>query len=182
MSRFATIGLSVLLAVTFAWAGGLKVLRPDRWRSSLATYGLPRLLRGTAFLVTPWVELGVATALVLGFIRIGAGTAFVLTLVFCAAILRARHLQRSDKLDCGCFGGHTERDYRLLLLRNAVLGAAAVALLAAPADEQPLLSASPAEAWAVVLSLVLGAAGWVLWQLRLHHHRVASPTPVADGP
>jgi hypothetical protein len=175
VSRLAEIAATLVLIGTFAWAGTLKVGRPNRWRSYLSTYGLPRLIKGAAFLGVPWVELGIALALVLGRTAVGAGAAAVLVVLFSASILRARRLQQSDKLDCGCLGGRTARDYRILLLRNAALGVAALVLIASPPrDWQPVLSLSGPGMLAAALILLIGAASWAGWQILSHYQRLGA--------
>src|SRR5438093_778379 len=119
ISGLATV-VSVLLGGTFAWSGISKATRPGRWRLDLQTYKLPRLIKALAFLGLPWAELAVAAVLVLGE-RWGAEVALGLTCLFCVAIIRARLMQKSNKLNCGCFGGRRFQDYRLLLLRNVLI-------------------------------------------------------------
>jgi uncharacterized membrane protein YphA (DoxX/SURF4 family) len=159
---------SVVLAATFAWAGIMKVLRAERWRSDLRTYRLSRPLRGLGFLLLPWVELAIAIALIAGVARIGAAVALALIIAFCGAIVWARRLSGSDRLGCGCFGTANVRDYRILLLRNAVLGALAVSILASGRD-RALGEAFPSEGPGVLLALLaasgLAAGAWILWQV-----------------
>jgi hypothetical protein len=159
---------SVVLAAAFAWAGAMKVLRADRWRSDLRTYRLSRPLRGLGFLLLPWVELAVAVALVVGEARVGAGVALALITVFCVAIVRARRVTGSDRLGCGCFGTTKVRDYRILLLRNAFLGVLAVSILTSGRD-RALGEAFPSEGPGLLLALLatsgVAAGAWILWQV-----------------
>jgi hypothetical protein len=178
VSRLVQIAATLVLFGSFAWAGALKVARPMRWRNSLSTYGLPRLIRGAAFLGIPWAELGIAVALVLGRTVLGGAAAMALVVLFSASILRARRLQQSDMLDCGCFGGRTARDYRILLLRNAALGGAALVLLASPPhDWQPVGYPSASGALAAALALLIAALSWAGWQMRTHYRRVGATSP-----
>jgi hypothetical protein len=165
---------SVLLAATFAWSGSMKVLRAERWRLDLVSYRLNRPLRAAGFLLLPWVEVGIAGALVSGAARTGAVVAIVLLGIFCVAIVRARHLLGTDKLGCGCFGGVRIRDYRLLLARNvalAALAAVVVSFAGNPSAARGLdLGGSSALLW-LMSALGLIAVAWVLWQASLRMRR-----------
>jgi hypothetical protein len=158
---------SVLLAATFAWSGSMKVLRAERWRLDLVSYRLSRPLRAAGFLLLPWVEVGIAGALVAGAGRTGAVLAIGLLGIFCAAIVRARLLLGTDKLGCGCFGGARIRDYRLLLGRNVALGALAAVVVSSgsyPSAAQGLDLGGPSALFWLMSALGLSAVAWVLWQ------------------
>jgi methylamine utilization protein MauE len=160
--------IAALLAATFAWAALAKVLRWSRWRTALTGYELPPALRVVAAAAVPLAEAGVASLLLAGLTRSGAAATVALLASFSGALLYARE-RRGDRLPCGCFGRATDRDYRVLLLRNAALGLLAAALLAAGRD------VSPARGWSApsgdeLLPAVLVAAGvvlvaWTLWQV-----------------
>jgi hypothetical protein len=158
---------SVLLAATFAWSGSLKVLRADRWRLDLVSYRLNRPLRAAGFLLLPWVEVGIAGALVAGAARMGAVLAIGLLGIFCLAILRARLLLGTDKLGCGCFGGVRIRDYRLLLARNVALAGLAAVVVSSgndPSAARGLDLGGPSALLWLMSALALSAVAWVLWQ------------------
>ena len=114
-----------VLALVFAWAAALKVLRFRAWRSELEGYALPHPLRRIALGAVPLLE-GAVVALVLvgelppaGVLCIAAVSAFSL------AILRRRSVD-GDRFPCACFGRSTTRDYRVMLSRNllvALMGA-----------------------------------------------------------
>jgi hypothetical protein len=174
MVRAAEVALIAVLAVVFAWAGTLKIARPNRWRESLSTYGLPRPVRVAALLGLPWIEIGVAAGLALGRVVEGAVAAAVLAAAFTVAILRARSLQRSDKLDCGCFGGRTARDYRVLLLRNGAIEVAALLVLAGAFNDLARRSASAPALLVAYVILFVAAGCWASWQLVRHHRAVAT--------
>jgi hypothetical protein len=70
----------------------------------------------------------------------GSGAAALL-IAFSVAIVVAR-VRRGRQLACGCFGGVTTRDYRVLLARNALLGIAAGAAWVAGTDRVNLGSLS----------------------------------------
>jgi hypothetical protein len=158
---------SVLLAATFGWSGSLKVLRAERWRLDLVSYRLNRPLRAAGFLLLPWVEVGIAGALVAGAARTGAVLAIGLLGIFCVAIVRARLLLGTDKLGCGCFGGVRIRDYRLLLARNVALVALATVVVSSGRDPSAArgvdLGGPSALLW-LMSALSLIAVAWVLWQ------------------
>lgn len=122
---------ALFLAVAFAWAAVAKVARFAAWREALAGYGLPEAAESAARVLVPVVEVAVAVVLVSGGDASRAGAALAVALLggFSLAVLRAQRVQ-GDRLPCGCFGGGGRRDYRLMLVRNATLGAvAAIALL-----------------------------------------------------
>jgi hypothetical protein len=162
--------LSAVLAVVFGWAGLIKVFAPGRWRKDLQAYRLPRPLRAFGLLLVPWLELLVPAAVVGGQAGVGAGLAVVLLLIFSAAIVRARILVGSNQLACGCFGGHATRDYRLLLLRNALLMGPAAYVLASGISLRSARVLAPVVSQAAVVfgGLAVAAAAWVLLQVGLH--------------
>lgn len=152
-----------LLAVAFFWAAVAKASRPSAWRTALLGYRLPR---GA---VTP-VLVGVPVAEVLaGFLlaaggaatKAGAALSVALLAAFSGAVLRARRLQ-GDRLPCGCFGGAGTRDYRLMLVRNAFLGAVAAAVLLVPRIARFELDA-PSSGQVVPALLVAAGAGLIAW-------------------
>lgn len=170
-AALATIA-SGALALLFAWAGLAKVLRAERWRQDLLRYRLPRLVRASAFLLLPWVELSVVVALIAGAPAVGAAVALGLMVAFSAAILRARLLQQGNKLGCGCFGNSTVLDYRIMLLRNAAMAALLVLVLAADAQGDGRQTAVSIGLLAVLLGLVgVAAALWISWQIGVHVQR-----------
>jgi hypothetical protein len=158
---------SVLLAATLGWSGSMKILRAERWRMDLVSYRLNRPLRAAGFLLLPWVEVGIAGALVAGAARAGAVLAIGLLGIFCVAIVRARLLLGTDKMGCGCFGGARVRDYRLLLGRNLALAALAAVVVSSGRDPSTArgldLGGESALLW-LMSALALLAVAWVLWQ------------------
>ena len=158
---------SLLLAGVFAWSGFTKILRNERWRLDLITYRLNRPLRAAGFLLLPWIEVGVAGALVAGAGRTGAFLTLGLLAIFCFAIIRARILLGTDKMGCGCFGGTRFRDYRLLLARNVMLASLAVVVIASSSEPSVGhgldLGDSSTLLW-LMSALALCAVAWALWQ------------------
>ena len=164
---------SVLLAATFAWSGSMKILRSERWRLDLVSYRLNRPLRAAGFLLLPWVEVGIAGALVAGAARAGAVLAIGLLGIFCVVIVRARLLLGTDKLGCGCFGGARIHDYRLLLARNIALAALAAVVVSGrdPSTARGLDLGGPSVLLWLMSALALLAVAWVLWQASRRMHR-----------
>ena len=162
-----------VLAVAFGWAGLMKVIRAERWRRDLVTYRLIRPIRGAGFLLLPWLELGTAVTLVFGAARAGAAMSLGLVVLFCVSIVRARLVVGTNKLGCGCFGTAAVHDYRLLLLRNAILGGLAAVILASGRD----LALSDSLVGAVPLVWLLGTLGTLgtLWILRQLKDRLRRP-------
>jgi uncharacterized membrane protein YphA (DoxX/SURF4 family) len=129
-------GIAVLLlAVLFGWASLAKLVRLSQWRAALRAYRLPH--RGLIAPLTPVVEAVVPVLVVSGRSRAAVALALVLLAVFSLVLLRAR-AARGNRLPCGCFGRATERDYRLMLLRNTGLGVLAAIVLAAGHDVRAL--------------------------------------------
>src|SRR4051812_8041832 len=114
---------AAVLAVTFGAAAIAKVTTWRRWRRSLAAYDVPA--GGVVAPAVPALESVVAILPFLGFPRTAGAVAFVLLGAFSVAIVVAR-IRRGPRLECGCFGGVRSRDYRVLLLRNAVLAVVAL--------------------------------------------------------
>jgi hypothetical protein len=123
-ARIVTLCLAALLA----WAAAAKVLRWDAWRAALAAYRLPSRLELVAVAGTPFLEVGVAVMLISPAPRVGAALTVALLAAFSLVVLRGRSVQ-GEKLPCGCFGRSSERDYRSMLLRNALFGVLAAAVL-----------------------------------------------------
>jgi methylamine utilization protein MauE len=168
---------SSALALLFGWAGLAKLVRAERWRQDLMRYRLPRLVRASAFLLLPWVELSVVVGLITGARAEGAAIALGLMLAFSVAILRARLLQQGNKLGCGCFGGSALLDYRVMLLRNAAMVALLVFVLVA--DAQGDFGQAPARLLPMLFGVMLAAAAlWIGWQVRVHlRRRQGQPQP-----
>jgi uncharacterized membrane protein YphA (DoxX/SURF4 family) len=124
---------SALLGAVLLWSGAAKLLRWQAWKVTLRGYRLPRPVEAMAAPGVIVAELGIATLLLAGVTRVGAALALALLSAFSLAILRARSLQ-GDRLPCGCFGGRDERDYRALLIRNAILEGIAALLLVGGED------------------------------------------------
>jgi hypothetical protein len=153
---------AVALVIGFAWAALSKLAGFRRWRSALRGYGLPGGLERAALLGTPALE-AVAVAFILrGPLEIAGALMLALLASFSIVVLRAR-TTHGDRLPCGCFGGTTERDYRLMLIRNAILAIPAGALMfsgnSGLIDRLESFEGSDA----LPLGLVLLAGGLIVW-------------------
>ena len=161
--------IALLLAGVFAWASVAKLVRWARWWSALQAYDLPRSLRIVAAPAVPLTELAVSVLLIAGITRVGAAASLSLLASFSGAVLFA-HARRGDRLPCGCFGRATDRDYRVMLVRNALLALLAAALLITANDFRPVEGwSAPSGADVVPALLVAGGVvviGWTLWQAR----------------
>lgn len=151
---------AVLLASVFAWAAAAKVARYERWRAALDHYRLPRGLSVVASAGVPAIEAGVGALVVLGSARAGAALAIALLAGFSLAVIRARSIE-GDRLPCGCFGGAGERDYRTLLIRNALLAVTAAIVLVGGTDTSPL-AGFRAPTMAEIVPAVLVAGGLII--------------------
>lgn len=156
---------SVALVIAFAWAGIAKLINFASWRTVLGSYGFPERVRSVVAVATPIVELIVAGVILFISPRIGAVLTVAALALFSLAILNARTLN-GDRLPCGCFGSSSERDYKTMLLRNAVLGAVAAAVLLSENDIESALLTVPTGT--EVVPAVLAFAGcvlivWVAW-------------------
>lgn len=152
MDPVAHVVLRAALALLFLAAALHKVRDPGRFRVTLAEYRLlPRALVAAAAAALVAAEAGVAVALALpGRSLPGALGAAGLLAVYGLAV--AVNLARGRRdLDCGCAGPALRRPISGgLVVRNAVLAAAALATLA-PVGPRPLV-------WLDAVT-VLGATG-----------------------
>src|SRR5918999_3218614 len=158
-----------VLAGVFAWAALAKAVRFRRWRSSLDAYRLP--LPGVLAAAVPAAEAAITALVLLGRTRVAAVAALVLLAGFSMAVLRARRLV-GDRIPCGCFGGRSRRDYRVLLARNAALVPVALAALSDPG-----IVTTPADVEVIPVALLV--LGVVL--LGLLMREVARLTPGQRG-
>jgi hypothetical protein len=119
---------AAVLGAAFGWSAGTKIARPASWWRVLGSYGLPRWVQRTSVISVPVAEVAIVGLVVMGMHRTAGIAALVILAAFSAAILRARR-RFGDVVACGCFGS-VARDYRILLLRNALLaGGALIAAL-----------------------------------------------------
>ncbi len=149
-----------VLAGTFAWAAAAKLTDRRGWRRTLAGYAVPAAVRRVAELGVPLAEVGVPLAVLLGSPQLAGRLALVLLGVFSIAIVWTRIRGGDQEIPCGCFGGAAGRDFRLLLGRNSLLAAVAVASIGSPAS--PLLGWPGPPGQGELLPFVLAATGCAL--------------------
>ncbi|MDQ3985350.1 MAG: hypothetical protein M3280_02495 [Actinomycetota bacterium] len=159
---------AVLLALSFGWAALAKVVRFSSWRTALPAYGLSSSEKGAAAIV-PVLEGLVVVVLLAISVKAGGSYALALLAIFSLAILRAR-ARTGDRLPCGCFGSKRERDYRALLVRNALLGCLSAICIALGSREGLIAGAAAPEA-SDVFPLALTLTGllvtaWAIKQAR----------------
>jgi hypothetical protein len=165
-SGFAVVAAGIV-AGAFAWAAAAKLVDRRRWRRTLSGYAVPPALRATAELGLPLAELGVPVALLAGLPQPAGWLALILLAVFSVAILRTRAGRGGREIPCGCFGGVTARDFRLLLVRNALLAGAAAASFGAPASPLLRWPGPPGDRELLPLALAvtgLAVAGVTSWR------------------
>ena len=152
------------LAVTFGVASVAKLVRWSAWRRSLASYGLPAWVDGPARIGVPATELAIGVLVLFGYASTAGLAALVALGTFSAAVVWAR-VHVGPRLGCGCFAGDRVRDYRYLLLRNALLMAIASVAWFEGVDAPPAISlARPIGSDLVAALLVvfgLALATWV---------------------
>jgi len=156
----AVSAFSFALALVFAWAGIAKILRFSEWRAALVAYRLPVRIRALAVAGVPLLEGAVVALLIAGATRAGAALTVALVASFSLALQRA---QPSDdgRLPCGCFGKTKDRDYRLMLVRNALIAAVAGLLLIFGSDVG-FLEGISSPGWDELLPAALGLVGVIL--------------------
>jgi hypothetical protein len=155
---------AAILAAAVGAAGMVKVVRPRAWRRSLRSYRLPGPAERVAAPAVPALELGVAAMPVLG-LASSAGLASLVVLTMFSAAIVAGRLRVGRRLDCGCFGTASARDYRFLLARNGALAVAAVVAWREGVDARVLDGlGAPSGAELLPAALVvlgLGLAAWL---------------------
>ncbi|MEJ7844148.1 MAG: MauE/DoxX family redox-associated membrane protein [Acidimicrobiales bacterium] len=145
---------ALVLALAFVRAGVAKVLAPGPTRTSFVALGVPA--PDAAARVVPAVEVALGVALV-AVPPVGAAVALAL-LAFFTTFLAGR-LRAGVRAPCGCFGAASSAELSGLdLVRNALLGALALAALAA---DRPVVP-RPGHVVLVVATTLLGASGLAL--------------------
>ena len=146
-----------VLGAVFAWSAGGKLLRPTDWRRAGSALSLRVPLDRVAAIGAPVAEAGVLGLVVAGVHRMAGIAGLALLVVFSLAVMRARR-RAGDLVPCGCFGTVKARDYRVLLLRNAVLAVVA-AVAAIWGSDVPRLRSPGIPTGADVLPLAFAVVG-----------------------
>jgi hypothetical protein len=155
---------AAVLGLTFTAAGVTKLARGAAWRRTLSAYRLPGGVSRLVASVVPIVELAIVGLVVVDLGATAGLVSLVALVSFSAAIVVGR-VRSGRRLGCGCFGGSTTRDYRVLLTRNLALVGIALGAWRMGEDAPPVRSlrepggADLLPAALIVLGLALAA--WV---------------------
>lgn len=146
---------ALVLAVVFAWAGISKLGARARTARTFRALGLPAA--ASLAVAVPAVELALAIGLVLA---PGWAAAGALALLAAFSVFLARAVRAGVDVGCGCFGSAGDDPVSYVeLLRNGLLGIAALLALATPAPVAPDLPAVLVAGLGVALAaLVLALA------------------------
>jgi hypothetical protein len=147
-----------IVALGFAWSAAAKFVAPAVWRRTLSAHALPPPVTRVAAATVPLSEMAVPALAILGAPSAASGVALVCLAAFSAAIVRTRVRGGDRVVSCGCFGSARSRDYRLLLVRNAALAAAAAIGLGAPSPEVAWWPGLPSSAELLPFGLATSAA------------------------
>ena len=182
------LSIRCLLAAVFTVAAIGKLLDLDGSRRALVEFGVPAHAARLGGVALPFAELAVAIALL--FVPTatwGAVGALLLLFAFSAGVARA--LSRGEAPDCHCFGQiHSEPAGRSTLIRNAVLAAAAVLIVAGgrgPSLDGALESLHGAQIALVatsVLAALLAVAVAQLWAERRRLRAQLNAAQAAEAP
>lgn len=126
-TRWLRLGLRLLLGGVFIYAGTLKIISPQPFADSIATFRLlPAPFIDLLALGLPIFEVVVGGLLLFG-IRVRAAALGVLMMTGVFALALASALVRGLPVDCGCFGSGAASVTQswVSLGRDLLLGAAA---------------------------------------------------------
>ncbi len=173
MSAALTV-LGLVLSGVLGWSGVAKLREPDSTAAAMRQLRVPFPLAGRAVQVAvPWVELGLAMALlVFGGWWLRLGWLAGVLLFACYLGLVAAALRRGSDVDCNCFGSGSAPVDRWTLARNLLLVSAGVlGLIGSFQDSRPLVArgiGAPGQYWVSLgVSLVVVALVAVLvWAQR----------------
>jgi peroxiredoxin/uncharacterized membrane protein YphA (DoxX/SURF4 family) len=163
------IGVQLLLAGVFAFAGVAKLFDLSGSRRAMVDFGVPERAAPVAGVLLPIAELATAAALVLHpTARWGAIAALTLLLAFIAGIANA--MARGRAPDCNCFGQvHSTPVGPWTLVRNGVLAVLAAILVIhgpGPAIDDWVAARSAAELIAIgatVAAVALAVFAFRVW-------------------
>lgn len=140
---------ALVLAVLFAWAGVAKLGARRRTTRTFRLLGLPAA--DVLAVGVPAVELALAVGLV---IVPGWAAAGALALLAAFTVFLGRAVRAGVEVGCGCFGSAaTDPVSPVELVRNGLLGLAAVLALTAPSPRVP----EPAAVLVAGLGVAIGA-------------------------
>ena len=128
------LALRLTLAVVFAWAGIAKLATLNRFAMVLGTHGVPRPMRRPGAVALAIGEITIGALLGAGIATTPVAiAAAVVSGVFALALVRTR-LRGNTRSTCGCFGGRRATNTNLLVIRGAVIAAAAALLASGAAN------------------------------------------------
>jgi len=176
------LGLRLLVTGVFGLAAVSKLVNRPQFVDALGELAVPGWLIGPVASGLPLLELGVAVALVDPATSWWAAWLSVLMLG-CFSVVVGVALLRGRSPDCACFGGvRSTRIGAHTMVRNALLGLAAAALVIAGPDRQgpdpvgrlSLLSGSAVieASLAAGLLIVVGCGGWLFIQVLRQNGRL----------
>lgn len=163
--------LDLYLAAVLGISGLTKVKEPAEFATTLyrhrilPSWSIPGISR-----VLPWIEVALASALVIGLATL-LTAALVLILVGAFFIIETILLVNGSATKCGCYGtGHAGKvDGASVLTSAALVGIAALHLWAVHDGGRV------AWAWRLAAIALCGGAGfWLLWRA-MHRRRVVTP-------
>lgn len=104
-NKWIVLTLRMIVGAVFIYAGATKIIHPDRFADSIATFQLlPDYLIGILALGLPPFEVIAGIMMIVGWKhRVANLSILLLTVIFAMAIVQG--LIRGIEIDCGCFGG-----------------------------------------------------------------------------
>jgi uncharacterized membrane protein YphA (DoxX/SURF4 family) len=104
LSLVVRLACRLVPAGLLLWAGLAKAFDPQGSILSVSAYDvLPDTLVRPVASLLPWVEIALATLLILGlFVRFAGASTAILLVIFIAGMAQAK--ARGLQIDCGCFG------------------------------------------------------------------------------
>jgi uncharacterized membrane protein YphA (DoxX/SURF4 family)/thiol-disulfide isomerase/thioredoxin len=176
------LALRIVLAIVFLTAGIGKLRDLAGSRRAMRDFGVPERFAGSVGTALPIVELVAGIALIFQpTARWGALVALLLLLAFIFGIARA--LARGEQPDCHCFGQiHSAPASRLTLVRNGVLAAFAVVIVAygsGAALDTWVSDHSAAVLVAIGAGVCAVAAGAYAWAVRGRTQRLTHELEIA---
>lgn len=122
------VGAAVVLGVTFALSGGLKLAEPKNWRQQSADLDVP----SSVATVVPWYEVVLGAALLSGLLRPWPSMLAGFTLAVFTWFL-ARRMLDGTRPPCACFGSRSTRPLgpRHLARNGALILVAAISVVVA---------------------------------------------------
>jgi uncharacterized membrane protein YphA (DoxX/SURF4 family) len=121
-NRYILLVLRLVVGGIFLWAGIIKIFDPLEFAQGIANYRVfPRVITFFLALVLPWLEVLCGVFLILGMFR-NASALLVSCLLAGFLVIITSAILRGLDIDCGCFGGLSQKaDYKLILTDSLLL-------------------------------------------------------------